>query len=161
MKSFRHLDADTVDEALAFVTEYNGKARVIAGGTDLLGVLKSEILPEYPEVVINLKTISGLNGIAMDDGQLRIGALTRLADIVDSTVVQKNCPALGLAAASVGSPELRNMGTLGGNLCQDTRCWYYRYPEKMGGRVSCYRKDKGPCHAIRGDNRYHAVIGGR
>jgi xanthine dehydrogenase YagS FAD-binding subunit len=161
MKLFRHLDADTVDDALALLTEYGGKARVLAGGTDLLGVLKSEILPEFPEAVINLKTISGLNGIVMDDGQLRIGALARLADIADSPVVQKNFPALAQSAASVGSPELRNMGTLGGNLCQDTRCWYYRYPDKMGGRVSCYRKGKGPCHAIRGDNRYHAVIGGR
>jgi xanthine dehydrogenase YagS FAD-binding subunit len=87
--------------------------------------------------------------------------LARLADIADSPVVKKNCPVLALSAASVGFPELRNMGTIGGNLCQDTRCWYYRYPDKMGGRVPCYRKGKGPCHAIRGDNRYHAVLGGK
>jgi xanthine dehydrogenase YagS FAD-binding subunit len=161
MKPFRHVNADSVDEALTLLTEYGGKARVTAGGTDLLGVLKSEILADYPEVVINLKTISGLDGIETDAGEVRIGALTRLADIADSAVVKKNCPALALSAASVGSPELRNMGTIGGNLCQDTRCWYYRYPDKMGGRVPCYRKGKGPCHAIRGDNRYHAVLGGR
>jgi xanthine dehydrogenase YagS FAD-binding subunit len=149
-----------VDEALALLTEYGGKARVTAGGTDLLGVLKSELLPDYPEAVINLKTISGLDGIEADAGEVRIGALARLAAIADSPVVKKNCPALALAAASVGSPELRNMGTIGGNLCQDTRCWFYRYPDKMGGRVLCYRKDKGPCHAVRGDNRYHAVLGG-
>ena len=95
-----------------------------------------------------------------DAGEIRIGALARLADIADSPLVKKNCPALAMSAASVGSPELRNMGTIGGNLCQDTRCWYYRYPDKMGGRVLCYRKDKGPCHAVRGDNRYHAVLGG-
>jgi xanthine dehydrogenase YagS FAD-binding subunit len=76
-------------------------------------------------------------------------------------VVRERFPALVLAAESVGSPELRNMGTIGGNLCQDTRCWYYRYPDKMGGQISCYRKGKGPCHAIKGDNRYHAVLGGR
>jgi len=111
--------------------------------------------------VINLKTISGLDGIEADAGGMRIGALSRLADIADSPVIKKNCPALALSIASVGSPELRNMGTIGGNLCQDTRCWYYRYPDKMGGRVPCYRKGKGPCHAIRGDNRYHAVLGGR
>jgi xanthine dehydrogenase YagS FAD-binding subunit len=161
MKPFRHVNADSVDEALALLTEYGGKARVTAGGTDLLGVLKSEILPDYPEAVINLKTISGLDGIEADAGEVRIGALTRLADIADSSVVKKNWPALALSAASVGSPELRNMGTIGGNLCQDTRCWYYRYPDKMGGRVPCYRKGKGPCHAIQGDNRYHAVLGGR
>jgi xanthine dehydrogenase YagS FAD-binding subunit len=161
MKPFRHLNADSVDEALALLTEYGDKACVTAGGTDLLGVLKSEILADYPEAVINLKTISGLDGIETDAGEVRIGALTRLADIADSPVVQKTCPALALSAASVGSPELRNMGTIGGNLCQDTRCWYYRYPDKMGGRIPCYRKGQGPCHAIKGDNRYHAVLGGR
>ena len=161
MKPFKHFNADSVDEALALLTEYDGKARVTAGGTDLLGVLKSEILADYPEAVINLKTISGLDSIQADAAGIRIGALSRLADIADSPVIKKNCPALALSIASVGSPELRNMGTIGGNLCQDTRCWYYRYPDKMGGRVSCYRKGKGPCHAIRGDNRYHAVLGGR
>ncbi|MGD8761348.1 MAG: xanthine dehydrogenase family protein subunit M [Desulfobacteraceae bacterium] len=161
MKPFRHFDADSVDEALALLTEYDGKARVTAGGTDLLGVLKSEILADYPEAVINLKTISGLDGIEVDDGGLRLGALTRLADIVDSPAIKKDYPALAMSAASVGSPELRNMGTIGGNLCQDTRCWYYRYPDKMGGRLPCYRKGKGPCHAIKGDNRFHAVLGGR
>jgi xanthine dehydrogenase YagS FAD-binding subunit len=102
-----------------------------------------------------------LEGIDAADGGVRIGALARLNDIADSPVVKKNFPSLALSAASVGSPELRNMGTIGGNLCQDTRCWYYRYPDKMGGRVPCYRKGKGPCHAIRGDNRYHAVLGGK
>jgi xanthine dehydrogenase YagS FAD-binding subunit len=161
MKPFRHVNADSVDEVLALLTEYGGKARVTAGGTDLLGVLKSEILADYPQAVINLKTIPGLDGIEAAAGEVRIGALTRLTDIADSPVVKKNCPALALSAASVGSPELRNMGTIGGNLCQETRCWYYRYPDKMGGRVPCYRKGEGPCHAIKGDNRYHAVLGGR
>jgi len=150
-----------VDEALARLTEYGGKARVTAGGTDLLGVLKSEILADYPEAVINLKTIPGLDGIEADAGEVRIGALTRLADIADSPVVKKNCPALALSAASVGSPELRNMGTIAGNLCHDTRCCHYRYPDKMGGRLHCYRKGQGTGHAIKGDNRENAVLGGR
>jgi xanthine dehydrogenase YagS FAD-binding subunit len=161
MKLFRHFDADSVEDALALLAKYGGKARVIAGGTDLLGVLKSDILSQYPEAVINLKTISGLDDIEVDGDGMRIGALARLTDIADSLAVKENCPALALAAASVGSPELRNMGTIGGNLCQDTRCWYYRYPDNMGGRVTCYRKGKGPCYAIRGDNRYHALFGGR
>ena len=161
MKPFRHFNAASLDEALALLTEYGGKACVTAGGTDLLGVLKSEILADYPEAVINLKSIAGLDGIDADAGEMRIGALTTLARIADSPAVKKYCPALGLAAASVGSPELRNMGTIGGNLCQDTRCWYYRYPDMMGGRLPCYRKGEGPCHAVKGDNRYHAVIGAR
>jgi len=154
MKPFRHVNANSLDEALALLTAYGGKARVSAGGTDLLGVLKSEILVDNPEAVINLKTIAGLDVIEAEAGQVRIGALTRLADIAASPPINKYCPVLALAAASVGSPELRNMGTIGGNLCQDTRCWYYRYPDKMGGRIPCYRKGQGPCHAVKGDNRY-------
>ncbi len=161
MKPFRHVNAASLEEALALLTEYGGKAWVAAGGTDLLGVLKSEILADYPEVVINLRSIPALDGIDAEAGEVRIGALTTLARIADSPVVRKYCPALGLSAATVGSPEIRNMGTIGGNLCQDTRCWYYRYPDKMGGRLPCYRKGKGPCHAVKGDNRYHAVVGAR
>jgi xanthine dehydrogenase YagS FAD-binding subunit len=161
MKLFKHFNAYSVDGALTLLAKYGVKARVTAGGTDLLGVLKSEILTEYPEVVINLKTISGLDGIESDGEEVRVGALAKLAEIADSTSIKKYCPLLALSAASVGSPELRNMGTIAGNLCQDTRCWYYRYPDKMGGQLPCYRKGEGPCHAIRGDNRYHAVVGGR
>ena len=161
MRPFKHFDAGSVDEGLALLSQYGGTARLLAGGTDLLGVLKAEILAEYPEAVINLKSIPGLDGIESDETCVRIGALTRLVDIVESPIVKKSFPALALAAESVGSPELRNMGTVGGNLCQDTRCWYYRYPDKMGGQIPCYRKGKGPCHAIKGDNRYHAVLEGR
>ena len=161
MKPFKHFDAESVEEGLALLGRHGVTARLLAGGTDLLGVLKSEILPDYPEVVINLKTIPGLDGIEEDETGLKIGAMVRLVDIVESSIVKKYFPALALAAESVGSPELRNMGTLGGNLCQDTRCWYYRYPDKMGGQIPCYRKGKGPCHAIKGDNRYHAVLEGR
>ena len=102
-----------------------------------------------------------MDGIEADDSEVRIGAMARLVEIIKSPIVKKSLPALALAADSVGSPELRNMGTIGGNLCQDTRCWYYRYPDKMGGQIPCYRKGEGPCHAIKGDNRHHAVLEGR
>jgi len=161
MKLFKHFDAESVDHVLAMLTEYKGKTALIAGGTDLLGVLKSEILVDYPKAVINLKTIAGMNTIKTVGKECRIGATTLLADIAASELIQKSFPALADAAQSVGSPELRNMGTIGGNLCQDTRCWYYRYPDKMGGQIPCYRKGKGPCHAIRGENRYHAILGGK
>ncbi len=161
MKPFKHFDAESLDQVLALLTQSNKKTALIAGGTDLLGVLKSEILSEYPDVVINLKTIAGMDTITVAGKDFRIGATTRLTDITSSDLIQKSFPALAAAARSVGSPELRNMGTIGGNLCQDTRCWYYRYPDKMGGQIPCYRKGKGPCHAIRGENRYHAILGGK
>lgn len=161
MKPFNHFDAGSVDDALKLLKEYNGRAMVTAGGTDLLGTLKSEILPNYPQAVINLKTIPAMGEIESDHRAVWIGATARLTDIIESPMVNERFSVLVQAAESVGSPELRNMGTIGGNLCQDTRCWYYRYPDKMGGQILCYRKGKGPCHAVKGDNRYHAVLEGR
>ena len=161
MRSFNHHNVNSVDEALALLRDYEGRASLIAGGTDLLGTLKGEILPDYPEALINIKTIPGLDHIKEDNEGLKIGALTRLIHIVRSPEVESKYVVLKEAAESVGTPEIRYMGTIGGNLCQDTRCWYYRYPHQMGGRIPCYRKGKGPCHAIKGDSRYHAIMGGK
>ena len=161
MKSFEHFNAGSVDEALAQLKNYDGKVDLIAGGTDLLGVLKGEILPDYPEALINIKTIPDLDDIKEDEEGLKLGALAKLNEIASSAEVRENYGLLAEAAESVGSPEIRRMGTLGGNLCQDNRCWYYRYPHQMGGRILCYRKGKGPCLAIKGDNRYHAILGGK
>jgi xanthine dehydrogenase YagS FAD-binding subunit len=161
VKTFEHFDAASVEEALSLLKAYKGKARLIAGGTDLLGVLKDQILEKYPEALINIKTIPGLDTIKEDARGLRIGALAKLAEIVRSPAVKAKFPAVSEAAGSVASPEIRSMGTMGGNLCQDVRCWYYRYPQHMGGRLLCRRKGTGPCHAVKGDNRYHAIMGGK
>lgn len=161
MKAFKHINATSVEEAIALIRRYKGKACLIAGGTDLLGVLKDEILPDYPETIINLKTIAGLDRFEDTDDGFRLGALVKLSDVVAHPRVKKRFPALLQAAESVATPEIRNMATLGGNLCQDTRCWYYRYPHHVGGRIMCLRKGKGPCLAVKGDNRYHAIIGAK
>ena len=161
MKTFEHFDAASVEEALSLLKKYGGKARVMAGGTDLLGVLKDEILEDYPEVLVNIKSIPGLDRIKEDSHGLRIGALAKLDEVASSPAIKAGYRALSEAAASVASPEIRSMGTIGGNLCQDVRCWYYRYPHHMGGRLLCYRKGSGPCHAVKGDHRYHAIMGGK
>lgn len=161
MKAFKHFNATSVDEAIALMRSSKGNANLIAGGTDLLGVLKDEILPDYPEAIINIKTIPGLGDIEENENGLKIGALTKLVDVVAHPLVRKRYPILSKAAETVATPEIRNMATLGGNLCQDTRCWYYRYPHHMGGRIICYRKEKGPCQAVKGDNRYHAIMGAK
>jgi xanthine dehydrogenase YagS FAD-binding subunit len=161
MRPFRHINAKTVSEAISLLKEYQGKARLIAGGTDLLAVLKGNILPEYPEAVINIKTISGLNYIKENGRGLKIGTLTRLADIVNSDIVKTCYGTLYLAAKSVATAEIRNMGTIGGNLCQDIRCHYYRYPHQIGGRLLCWRKGNHRCLAVSGDNRYHAIMEGK
>ncbi|HOE17613.1 MAG TPA: FAD binding domain-containing protein [Syntrophorhabdaceae bacterium] len=161
MRSFTHINARTLEEACLLLEKYKGKAVVNAGGTDLLGVLKDEILPDYPKVVINIKNIPGLDSIIEAERGLTIGSLTKLSDIAGSLLIKTRYPALAEAAYSVATPQIRNAATIGGNLCQDVRCWYYRYPSHMGEAIHCARKGSGPCLAVRGDNRYHAVMGGK
>ncbi len=161
MKSFKHIDVKTVSEACRLLGKHKGKAWVIAGGTDLLGILKDKILPSYPEVIINIKAIPELHYMKEDPHGLKMGALTTLSDIARSPVIQEKYRVLAEAASSVGSPQIRNMATLAGNLCQDVRCWYYRYPHQIGGRMICLRKGSGRCLALSGDNRYHAIFEGK
>ncbi|MGD8513919.1 MAG: xanthine dehydrogenase family protein subunit M, partial [Deltaproteobacteria bacterium] len=153
--------ATSVDEAISLLRKYQGRAKLIAGGTDLLGSLKDDILPDYPLALINIKAVPHLEDIRENGERLRIGPCARLTELARSPVIRKKYPLLSEAAETVATPEIRNMATLGGNLCQDTRCWYYRYPHEMGGRILCYRKGSGPCHALKGDNRYHAIMGGK
>ena len=157
MRRFTHINARTVDEAVAALRRYGNKANIIAGGTDLIGKMKDEILPRYPEALINIKTIPGLDFVEEERGMLRIGALARLEDIGREPMIKSKYTALAQAANRTGSPHIREMGTLGGNICQDIRCWYYRNPNN---RFPCLRKGGGRCYAIHGDNRYHSIFGG-
>src|SRR5208283_5032949 len=159
MKSFTHYDARTIEEAVKLLKNYKGKARINAGGTDLLGALKHGSLREYPEAIINIKDVKGLDAIKQDKTGLRIGALTKLADLVSSPIVKESYPVLADAAKSVATPLVRNMCTIGGNLAQDVRCWYYRYPQQIGGPITCLRKGGHICNALMGDNRYHSLFG--
>jgi xanthine dehydrogenase YagS FAD-binding subunit len=161
MKTFNHIDVKTVKKACGLLKEYRGKAQVIGGGTDLLGILKDRVLLDYPEAIINAKTIPGLDTIKEDSKGLKIGALATLSNIARSSVVKEKYSVLAEAAHAVATPQIRNMATLGGNLCQEVRCWYYRYPHAIGGRLLCLRKGSGPCLAVSGDNRYHAILGGK
>ncbi len=156
MKRFAHFNALTIDEAVSHLRRYREKAQLIAGGTDLLGKMKDRILPGYPEALINLKTIPGLDAIQEENGVLKIGALAILEDIARNTTVQANYGALAEAARRTASPHVREMGTIGGNICQDIRCWYYRHPDN---RFPCLRKDGGKCYALEGDKRYHSIFG--
>jgi xanthine dehydrogenase YagS FAD-binding subunit len=151
MKPFKHKDAKTIKEAIAL--QRKGKTKLIAGGTDLLGILKDKILPEYPETVINIKTIPNLDYIKEDARGLKIGALTRLEDIATSPIIREKYKILAEAAEAVATPHIRAMGTLGGNLCQDVRCWYYRYPNQIGGRIECYLKGGKECYALTSENQ--------
>ncbi len=157
MKKFAHFNASTVEEAVTLLKRYQRKANLIAGGTDILGKMKDRILPAYPEAVVNLKTIHGLDSIEEEAGMLKIGPLAVLEDIAHNSIVKKKYAALAEAARRTASPHLREMGTLVGNICQDIRCWYYRHAEN---RFPCLRKGGGRCYALAGDTRYHSIFGG-
>lgn len=154
MKTFAHIDAPNVNEASSAAKD--GSAVLIAGGTDLLGVLKDDILRQYPKTVVNLKTISDLDYIKEEGGVIKIGALTKVDTVAMSELVQQKAPCLAQAAAKVSSPTIRKMATIGGNICQAHRCWYFRTPEN---RFDCFRKGGDYCPAMLGDCRYHSVFG--
>ena len=155
MKAFNHVNAKSAAEVQTALAD--GKTNLIAGGTDLLGTLKDNILRTYPETVINIKTVEpGLDYIKEEGGMLKIGAATRLADIAADSTVQRKYTALSQAASRVATPHVRDMATLGGNIAQLHRCWYFRKPEN---RFDCIRKGGNTCFAMTGDNRYHSIFG--
>ncbi|MDR0917569.1 MAG: FAD-dependent oxidoreductase [Oscillospiraceae bacterium] len=156
MKSFKHTNAKSVEEATAILAE--GGAKVVGGGTDILGTLKDDILPVYPTALVNLKTVPDLDYIKEENGTLKIGATTLLSDVASSAIVKDRFTALAQAAQAVASPHLRDMGTVAGNITQLPRCWYFR---KADNRFYCNRKGGDECYAILGDNRYHSAFGGK
>jgi carbon-monoxide dehydrogenase medium subunit len=117
LRSFGHLSASSVEEAVAALQEYGG-ASLLAGGTDLLALMKLGV--EKPGCVVNLKEIAGLDTIREEDGALRIGALARIRSILDSTVVEQKCRALHESTLDFGTPPIRNMATIGGNICRSS-----------------------------------------
>lgn len=152
MKKFEHLQPSSVQEAVTLLAAQN--ARVLGGGTDLVGIMKDGLLPT--DRVVDLKGIQGLDYIKEDGGELAIGALTHLAEIAASSLVSQKAPALAQAAGLVASPQIRNMGTLGGNLAQKVRCWYYRDAD----RADCYKRNGSYCYAVLGASDLHAIFGG-
>ena len=157
MQEFKHVNAKTFEEAsreLADGRKVDNLA--MAGGTDLMTELRTRIQPVYPDKIVNLKSIEGAEYIEGDE-TVKIGALTKLKDVEASG---KLPAVLREAAHSVASPLVRNKATIGGNICQDVRCWFYRYPEGSGGALNCARKGGAECYALKGDSRFHSIFGG-
>jgi xanthine dehydrogenase YagS FAD-binding subunit len=149
--SFSYIRARSLDEAIEYLSL--DSARAHAGGTDLLGCLRDRVFGV--STVVSIADLSELKGIeATATGGLRIGALTTIAEVARHPVIRSKYRALSMAAAEVASPQLRNQGTIGGNLCQKPRCWYYR------GEFHCLRKGGRQCYAVEGENAYHCILGG-
>src|SRR5437763_35105 len=160
MKSFEWASPSSVGEAVSLLKsapaskDVDDDARPIAGGQDLLTTMKDYIT--RPARVVNLKGIRGLDRIEPDAHKgLRIGALVTLAQLEEHAEVRRHFPGLAEAAHSVATPQIRNLGTVGGNLCQRPRCWYYRLEEAV-----CLKKGGSECFAAKGENKYNAILGG-
>ena len=157
LQPFKYIPADNLQMAEALLKEYEGQAAVIAGGTDLLGGLKDAVHADPPQVLIGLKPVKELSYVTVEEAGVRIGALTTLNDIAKHPAIRKTYALLAQAAASVASPQIRNVATIAGNLCQETRCWYYRNPNNT---FDCLRKGGRWCDALFAENRYHSIFGG-
>lgn len=157
-RHLEHFNARTINEVISLLDKYKEEAKIIAGGTDLIRLMKSKVT--RPKVLVNIKTILDLAYITEDAGGLEIGALTTIRDIEASPIIRDKYTILAEAAHAVAAPHIRNMATIVGNLCQEVQCWYYRRPPITGRSFCCRRKGGEFCYAVAGDNRYHAIIGG-
>jgi len=156
MKSFENIDAKNVRQVVTLLQKFHREkksAAVVAGGSEYLQLMKDRVVT--PQYLINLKTIAGLNYVREERNGFRIGALTTLTDIEEHKGIQEKLLLLSEAAGEAASPQIRNAGTIGGNICQRPFCWYFR-----SASFTCLRKGGEICYAVAGDNRYHAILGG-
>jgi xanthine dehydrogenase YagS FAD-binding subunit len=153
MPAFELFQPSTIENAQVLLDRYGAEAWVLAGGLDSFDWLKDRI--KRPKVVVDLSQISGLSGVREANGGLEIGAMTTLTEVVRHPIVRQRYSLLLEAAESAASPQIRNQGTIGGNVSQDTRCWYYRSGWK------CYRAGGNVCFADTPTaiNREHAIMG--
>lgn len=149
MRPFEYASPRTKQQAVALL---GANDAVLAGGTDLLALMKDEVVT--PKRLVNIKDIDGLRGVRAGAHGLGIGALVTLADLSENQAIAKSYPMLHEALVEAASPQVRNMATLGGNLCQRPRCWYFR-----NGMGLLPKDEKGESLVLKGDNRYHAILG--
>ncbi|MEW5978286.1 MAG: FAD binding domain-containing protein [Acidobacteriota bacterium] len=153
MKGFEYASPTTKEQAVGLLGSQWGETEVLAGGTDLLSSIKDYLTT--PKRLVNIKEIKEFQGIKFSPTTgLRIGSLVTLAELMDNTTVKKDYPALVLAADGVRSQQIQSMGTVGGDLCQRPRCWYFR-----NGFGLFPKGDKGENLVLEGENQYHAILG--
>jgi xanthine dehydrogenase YagS FAD-binding subunit len=151
VKAFAYVNATSEKEAVAAL-KFDGIALPLAGGQDLLARMKDYV--DSPDRVVNVKNALDATVTATPDGGLKIGGAMRIVDLAEHAQVAKLYPAVAAAAIEIGTPQIRNQGTVGGNINQRPRCWYYRNEE-----FACYKKGGSRCFAVNGENQYHAIFG--
>lgn len=150
MTRFAYVNASTEREAIAALSADRHRVVPMAGGVDLLALMKDFIIA--PERIVSIKALDA--AIATGDGGLRIGASARLVELAEHPTIRRLYPALSSMAQAIGTPQIRNQGTVGGNLLQRPRCWYFRNEE-----FPCLKKGGSRCHAVEGENKHHAIFG--
>jgi xanthine dehydrogenase YagS FAD-binding subunit len=156
MKSFQNIDVKSVKEATSLLHKFHQQkkiAAVVGGGSEYLQLMKDHVVA--PDYLINLKTIPGLEFIKEERGGFRVGALTKLVDIEEHPAIREKLLILSSAAGEAASPQIRNAGTIAGNICQRPFCWYFR-----SSNFNCLRKGGQVCYTVTGDGRFHAILGG-
>ena len=152
MRPFEYASPATHEQAISLLSPAWGQAEILAGGTDLLAMMKDDVV--RPKRLVNIKDIKELGGVTANAQGLRIGALTTMGELADNVNVVKDYPALADALNEAASPQIRNMATIGGNLCQRPRCWYFR-----NGFGLLPKDESGKDLVTAGENRYHAILG--
>jgi len=155
MKAFANTNPRDLKQAAALLAEARGQGRaaaVASGGSDLLILIKDHLVA--PDVVVNLKAVSGLDRVFSQPDAITIGGQMTLDAVGADPIVRGRCAVLAEAAESVGTPQIRNVGTLAGNLCQRPWCWYFR------NGFPCFKNGGNTCFAPGGENQFHAIFGG-
>jgi len=155
MRAFTNSNPKDMREAVSLLSQVHSQGRsasIVGGGSDLLGMVKEHLVA--PDVLVNLKAIRGMDQIEMQGGGVKIGGLITLDTLSRNQRIRKEYTVLAEAAENVGTPQIRNAGTLAGNVCQRPWCWYFRngFPcLKNGGKI---------CFSASGENQLHAIFGG-
>ncbi|MGA8214542.1 MAG: xanthine dehydrogenase family protein subunit M [Candidatus Sulfotelmatobacter sp.] len=152
MRPFEYVSPNSKSQAIGLLGTTWGNTEILAGGTDLLALMKDDVVT--PKRLVNIKDIGDLRGVSLNAQGCRVGALITLVELADDENVKKNYPALSEALLEAASPQIRNMATVGGNLCQRPRCWYFR-----NGLGLLPKDEAGKELVAAGENRYHAILG--
>ena len=150
MKAFANANARDLKHAITLLQQ--GRAAAAGGGSDLLALMKEQLVA--PDVLVNLKSIKGLDQVSQDSGGLRIGGLTTLDALARHAQVRRQYTVLAEAAEGIATPQIRNVATLAGNVCQRPWCWYFR------NGFTCYKNGGNTCYSASGENQFHAIFGG-
>jgi xanthine dehydrogenase YagS FAD-binding subunit len=150
MKAFANTNARDVSHALTLLKQ--NRATAAGGGSDLLALMKDQLVS--PDVVVNLKSIKGLDDVTAEPGGIRIGSLMTLDALSRHPQIRQQYAVLAEAAESIATPQIRNVATLAGNVCQRPWCWYFR------NGFTCFKNGGNTCYSAAGENQFHAIFGG-